>query len=65
MLPQVSGFACTLRQANEELERLEKKRTDQGGLSAKDFARVEAIVNTPEMKSLWNIDDQVCEALEE
>ena len=62
---QVSGFGCTLRQADEELELLEKKRTEQGGLSARDFARVEAIVSTPEMISLWNIDDQIYEALEE
>ena len=56
---QVSGFGCTLRQADEEVEDLEKKRMEQGALSPTDNARQEAILFTPDMESLSSVRGQM------
>ena len=49
---QVTGFGRTLRQLDDELEALKKKRTEQGTLSPTDNARLKAIDDMPEIFSL-------------
>ena len=64
LLTQVSGFGCTLRQANDEVEALGRKRMEQGALSPADNARIEALLFAPEMKSLSSVRGEMNRALQ-